>query len=117
MTTEQQSSAAQGPVGQRIEAALANAFALDHLQVVNESGQHNVPPGSETHFKVVLVSGAFEGQARIRRHRAVNAVVAEELAGPVHALSIHAYTRPEWHSRHGNAPLSPPCFGGEQANR
>lgn len=117
MTSEQHSTAVQGPVGQRIETALANAFPLDHLQVVNESGQHNVPPGSESHFKVVLVAGVFEGQPRIKRHRAVNAVVAEELAGPVHALSIHAYTHPEWRSRHGNAPLSPPCLGGEQAKR
>lgn len=114
MTAEQHSSSIQGPVGQRIEAALADAFALDHLEVRNESGQHNVPPGSETHFKVVLVGAAFEGQLRIKRHRSVNAVLAAELAGPVHALSIHAYTLAEWQRRHGNAPLSPPCHGGEQ---
>ena len=60
-----------------IEQRLADSFAPAHLEVVNESGNHNVPAGSETHFKVVLVSPAFEGQRLIARHRAVNAVLAE----------------------------------------
>ncbi|MEM1231737.1 MAG: BolA/IbaG family iron-sulfur metabolism protein [Pseudomonadota bacterium] len=102
-----------GPVQTRIEAALGAAFDLDHLEVHNESGAHNVPAGSETHFKVVLVGPPFEDQRRIARHRAVNHVLKGELEGPVHALSVHAYTLSEWQARHGDAPLSPPCHGGE----
>jgi BolA protein len=81
--------------------------------VVNESGNHNVPPGSETHFKVVLVSDAFEGQRLLARHRAVNETLAEELAGGVHALALHTYTPGEWQDRFGDAPMSPPCLGGK----
>lgn len=95
-----------------IEQRLADSFAPAHLEVVNESGNHNVPEGSETHFKVVLVSPAFEGQRLIARHRAVNAVLAEALAGGVHALAIHTYTEAEWRARFGTAPMSPPCLGG-----
>lgn len=108
-------AAESGPVQQRIETALTNSFELAHLVVANESAGHNVPPGSESHFKVVLVSGAFEGQSRVQRHRMVNRLLAEELAGPVHALSVHAYTMPEWQARNGDAPLSPPCRGGSGA--
>lgn len=97
---------------ERIIEKLDARFPLQHLQVQNESGNHNVPAGSETHFKLVLVSDAFDGQRLLARHREVNAVLAEELAGPVHALALHTYTPDEWRSRFGNAPMSPPCLGG-----
>ncbi|MEM7217267.1 MAG: BolA/IbaG family iron-sulfur metabolism protein [Pseudomonadota bacterium] len=99
-------------IAQVIEQRLADAFDLAHLEIVNESGNHNVPPGSESHFKLVLVSDAFAGQRLIARHRAVNAAVAEFLAGPVHAIALHTYTPNEWRERFGAAPLSPPCLGG-----
>jgi BolA protein len=85
---------------------------LSHLEVINESDRHNVPPGSESHFKVILVSGTFESQGLLARHRLINQLLADELAGGVHALTIHAYTEQEWASRTGSAPLSPPCLGG-----
>lgn len=99
-------------IGDRINEKLAAALAPKHLEVVNESGNHNVPAGSETHFKVVVVSAAFEGQRLLARHRRVNAALADELAGGVHALAIHAYTAAEWRKRFGAAPMSPPCLGG-----
>ena len=101
-------------VAERIERKLAEALQPDHLEVVNESGNHNVPPGSESHFKVVLVAEAFAGQRLLNRHRQVNAVLAEELARDIHALAIHTYTRDEWRRRFGDAPLSPPCLGGKR---
>lgn len=97
----------------RIEASLAAAFDPGHLQVVNESGNHNVPAGSETHFKVVIVSERFDGERLLARHRAVNAALAAELAGGVHALAMHTYTPAEWRARFGDAPMSPPCLGGD----
>ena len=96
----------------RIEEKLAAALDPAHLEVVNESGGHNVPEGSETHFKVVVVSPAFEGERLLARHRRINQTLAEELAGGVHALAIHAYTADEWRRRFGAAPMSPPCLGG-----
>ncbi|MYJ74952.1 MAG: transcriptional regulator BolA [Gammaproteobacteria bacterium] len=104
-------------VKDRIEEKLAVAFDPAHLEVVNESGNHNVPNGSETHFKVVIVSHDFEGQRLISRHRRVNEVLADELAGGVHALAIHTYTAADWQQRFGNAPMSPPCRGGDGAQR
>lgn len=101
-------------VAQRIESKLAEALQPDHLELINESGNHNVPPGSESHFKVVLVADAFAGQRLLSRHRQVNAVLAEELARDIHALAIHTYTRDEWQRRFGDAPLSPPCLGGKR---
>ena len=46
-------------------------------------------PGGETHFRVTVVSKSFAGKSRVERHRMVNSVLAEELAGPVHALAVH----------------------------
>ncbi len=101
-------------VQSRIEKKLGQAMTLEFLEVINESGRHNVPPGSESHFKVVLVSGRFDGLSLLDRHRLINGVLAEELAGPVHALSIHAYTPVEWRERQRAARPSPPCLGGEK---
>ncbi len=108
-------SATAMSVANRMERKLAEALHPDHLEVVNESGNHNVPPGSESHFKVVLVTDAFAGQRLLSRHRRVNAILAEELAHDIHALAIHAYTGEEWRQRFGDAPLSPPCLGGESS--
>ncbi|MGL5236711.1 MAG: BolA/IbaG family iron-sulfur metabolism protein, partial [Plesiomonas shigelloides] len=65
-------------IQEQIIAKLQAAFAPLHLDVINESHRHNVPAGSESHFKVVLVSDAFCGQRLLARHRAVNAALAEE---------------------------------------
>ncbi len=96
-----------------INEKLGERFEPQHLAVDNESGSHNVPPGSETHFRVVLVSDRFDGQRLLARHQAVNEVLAEELAGGVHALALHTYTPGEWRDRFGDAPMSPPCLGGK----
>ena len=78
----------------RIAAKLASAFAPVRLDVQDESHQHAGHAGSrpegETHFRVHIVSDAFRGKSRIERHRMVNAALADELAGGVHALAIHA---------------------------
>lgn len=102
---------------QRIEAKLAAALAPAHLEVVNESGNHNVPDGAETHFKVVVVAERFAGERLLARHRHVHRALAEELAGGVHALALHTYTQAEWQARFGDAPMSPPCLGGDGGRR
>ncbi|MBD3647120.1 MAG: BolA/IbaG family iron-sulfur metabolism protein [Pseudomonadales bacterium] len=101
-------------VQETIESKLADALTLKHLEVINESGSHNVPPGSESHFKVILVSDEFEGNKLVQRHRLINKALSNELDGPVHALAIHAYTEEEWRRRNGDAPMSPPCMGGSK---
>ena len=96
----------------QIETKLAEGLSVRHLEVLNESNNHNVPPGSESHFKLVVVAPEFEGKTLINRHRLVNQILAEELKGPVHALAMHTYTEAEWNKLSGNAPMSPPCMGG-----
>lgn len=64
----------------RIEDKLGTNLDLKHLEVINESGNHNVPPGSESHFKVVLVSELFDGERLVARHRRVNQILKDELA-------------------------------------
>jgi BolA protein len=95
-----------------IERKLLDALEPDYLEVVNESSGHNVPADSETHFRVTLVASAFEGHRLLGRHRQVNGILADELAGPVHALALHTYTRDEWEKRFGEVPESPACLGG-----
>ena len=97
----------------RIEGKLAAELAPQHLEVVNESDRHNVPVGSESHFKVVVASERFEGLRRLARHRLVNRILSEELAGPVHALALHTLTPEEWFDSAGRSPGSPECAGGD----
>ncbi len=86
----------------RIEDALRGALAPAHLDVIDEShlhaGHHHEGSGhhagfdgsGETHFRVRIVAAAFAGESRLARHRRVNALLAGELAGGVHALAIEA---------------------------
>ena len=82
------------------------------LSVENESHKHSVPPNSETHFKVTLVSTAFEAFSQVKRHQRIYGMLADELAGPVHALALHLYTPEEWEARGKARPDSPNCLGG-----
>eukprot|EP00602_Paraphysomonas_sp_CaronLab_P003526 CAMPEP_0185025604 /NCGR_PEP_ID=MMETSP1103-20130426/8501_1 /TAXON_ID=36769 /ORGANISM="Paraphysomonas bandaiensis, Strain Caron Lab Isolate" /LENGTH=111 /DNA_ID=CAMNT_0027558843 /DNA_START=46 /DNA_END=381 /DNA_ORIENTATION=- len=83
------------------------------LDVINESHKHNVPEGSESHFKVVIVSAAFEGQNHLARHRLVNGILQEELKNDIHALSILAKTPEQW-EENSTVTKSPPCLGGSK---
>ena len=62
-----------------IEQKLVDSISLVGLEVINESHMHNVPSGSESHFKVVIISDDFEGERLIRRHQRVNKILADEL--------------------------------------
>lgn len=99
-----------------IETKLKNAFDAQVLSVENESHMHAVPPNSETHFKVTMVSPGFAGQMKVKRHQAVYAVLAEELAGSVHALALHLYTPEEWAASGQASPESPNCKGGSKGD-
>ena len=83
-------------VAEIIREKLQKAFAPARLVVADESEKHRGHaghrPGVETHFNVVIVSEAFEGQARVARHRMVTAVLAEEIGNPVHALALRTLT-------------------------
>ncbi len=103
-------------VQQTIEEKITASLAPTHLQVVNESYKHNVPAGSESHFKLVIVSGGFEGKSLLQRHQAVNAILQEELKRHIHALSMETLTAGEWQERNGRTASTPPCLGGSKAD-
>jgi len=84
-------------VAQIINDTLVDALAPMHLDIINESSMHNVPANSETHFKVIVVSNSFTDNTLIQRHRTINKLLADQLAGPIHALSLHTHTENEWH--------------------
>jgi BolA protein len=97
-----------------ITSKLAKNIDALHLELVNETANHNVPPGAESHFKLILVSNDFVDQSLLTRHRAINTILKEELDGIIHALAIHAYTEQEWAEKTDGAPMSPPCLGGSK---
>ncbi|MFC4700459.1 BolA family protein [Glaciecola siphonariae] len=104
-------------VQKQIESTLQDALPIQWLNVENESHMHSVPENSETHFKVTVVSQAFETKRLIARHRMINSLLSEQLAGPVHALALHTYTPSEWQEKHGAVPASPNCLGGSKAEQ
>ena len=77
-----------------ITEKLQQAFAPESLRVEDKSHRHEGHaghrPGGKTHFRLYIVSEAFRGKGRLERHRMINATLAQELAGSVHALAIHA---------------------------
>ena len=98
-------------VQQSIQDKLATQLSPEHLEVINESHMHSVPKGSETHFKVVIVSSRFDGLSAVRRHQLVYGALAEELKSGVHALAITSRSPGEW-AEAPEANASPACHGG-----
>lgn len=104
-------------IQQSITEKLAAALTPQHLEVVNESHMHSVPANSETHFKLVIVAEAFSGKRKVARQQSVYQLLADELAGPVHALAMHTYSPQEWQDRTAPAPASPNCLGGSKKDQ
>ncbi len=104
-----------GQLQQQLSERL-QALAPSVLQVDNESRGHGgYFEGKESHFKVTVVSAAFEGLRAVQRHQKIYALAAELLSangGTIHALAIHAYTPTEWT---GRAPNSPACAAAPKA--
>lgn len=79
---------------ERIRARLTQVFSPDVLNVTDDSARHaghaGASPEGETHFRVEIVSAAFEGESRIARQRAVNKALADEFESGLHALNIKA---------------------------
>ncbi|TQV63335.1 MAG: BolA/IbaG family iron-sulfur metabolism protein [Halothiobacillaceae bacterium] len=93
-----------------IQTKLENAFLPLHLEIVNESHRHAMK-AQDSHFHITLVSTAFEGQGLLARHRAINKALADELAGPVHAITLNTLTPDEWAAKGGTVDASPKCRG------
>jgi BolA protein len=96
---------------QSIEDKLNQAFDPEYIQVEDESHMHSGPPDAQSHFKVTLVSKAFDDQMLIKRHRQVNKVLEGELT-QIHALALHTMTPDDWFAKAGKVAESPLCQGG-----
>ncbi|NWV71780.1 BOLA1 protein, partial [Malurus elegans] len=107
---------AGGPLARTIRAKLTAALQPTHLEVRDDSPLHGGPPGVETHFGVLVVSGHFAGLPLVQRHRLVHEALQAELAGPLHALQVIARSPEQWH-RDPRAPPAPPCLGGSKRER
>ena len=95
----------------RIEQKLIETLSPTHLQVENESSMHSVPPGAESHFKVVVVSPAFEQKSPVQRHRMIYTALGEDIRETIHALAIVAHSPTEWKAK-PSVLDSPACRGG-----
>ncbi|TBR38571.1 BolA/IbaG family iron-sulfur metabolism protein [Marinomonas agarivorans] len=98
-------------VENEIRQSLESHCQAEFMELINESHMHNVPPGSESHFKLTLVSDAFVGKRLVQRHQYIYQVLAASME-KIHALALHLYTSEEWQEKQ-SAPLSPKCMGGE----
>lgn len=96
-----------------IEQKLTVTFDPSYLSVVNESHMHSVPKGSQTHFKVEIVSQRFEQKKLLERHRMVNQVLADEIA-QIRACSIYTFSPLEWENTKNKKFSSPTCSGGSK---
>jgi stress-induced morphogen len=97
-------------IEQRIEADLTPL----HLEVVDESHMHSSGKGAESHFKVVVVSEAFDGAMRVERHRRIHQLLQSELDAGLHALTMTLLTPSEFEKRGGETIASPNCMGGSK---
>ena len=79
----------------------------------NESHKHNVPPVSEAHFRVTVVSTKFEGTSLVKNHKMINDVFEDEPSGLVHALSMWTKTSKNKKASLGLIQPTPPCLGGK----
>lgn len=86
-------------VASRVRAKLTAALAPERLEIIDESHRHaghaGARPEGETHFRVEIVSAAFEGQPRVLRQRRVHEILADELKTDIHALSLVTLTPAE----------------------
>jgi len=74
---------------------LNNQLTIEHMFLENESSMHNVPPNSETHFKLIIVSDDFLKLSKVKRHQLIYQILFKVMK-EIHALSIQAFTIEEY---------------------
>jgi BolA protein len=98
-------------IKEQIEKKIKNEISLTHLEVINESPNHNVPDGAESHFKIIIVSNEFENMRPVQRHQLIYKVLIAEMK-LIHAIAIHPFTTKEWDKNNQSSSDSPDCLGG-----
>ena len=101
-----------------VEAEIQSILTQDlnpvYLSVENESHMHG-GPATESHYKLTVVANTFSDLAKVKRHQRIYGLLANHLAGGVHALALHLYSPAEWERRQELVPNSPNCLGGSKA--
>jgi stress-induced morphogen len=98
-------------IKQKLQAAIQDA----EVYLENESQNHSVPKGSETHFKLLIVSDQFTGLSKVARQRMVYSYLDSEFKSGLHALTIRAISFEERNNGQGENFVSPECLGGKAA--
>ena len=97
----------------KIEEKLKTQISSIYVEVINESPNHNVPDGAESHFKVIVVSNDFENMRPVQRHQLIYKALNEEMK-LIHAIAIHPFTKIEWDKNNQSSSDSPDCLGGSE---
>ena len=97
----------------KIEEKLKTQISSLYVEVINESPNHNVPDGAESHFKVIVVSNDFENMRAVQRHQLIYKALNEEM-NLIHAIAIHPFTKIEWDKNNQSSSDSPDCLGGSE---
>ena len=100
-------------IKEKIEEKLKTQISFLYVEVINESPNHNVPDGAESHFKVIVVSNDFENMRPVQRHQLIYKVLNEEMK-LIHAIAIHPFTKKEWDNNNQSSSDSPDCLGGSE---
>tara|TARA_B100001250_G_C19460780_1_gene640119 strand:+ start:220 stop:525 length:306 start_codon:yes stop_codon:yes gene_type:complete len=91
----------------KIKESLIKDFKPTVLKIINESSMHNVPEGSESHFKVLIVSDGFKDIETLKRHKIIYKSL-DKIMNQIHALSINCFDENEY-SENPNILDSPNC--------
>ncbi len=100
-------------IEQTIRNKLEQEFNPEEMTLLNESHMH-AGPAENSHFNLTLVCDLFEGKRPVARHQMVYKVLADELAGEVHALALHLFTQEEWRLAGQSSLTSPNCQGANK---
>ncbi|SEF62274.1 MULTISPECIES: BolA family protein [Marinobacterium] len=103
-------------VENEIEKRLTDGLELVEYRLENESHMHS-GDRTDTHFKLVAVSSAFEGKRLVQRHQLIYGLLSDLMQNPIHALAMHLHTPAEWEAQQGFVPASPNCMGGSKADK
>lgn len=100
---------------QRLNAKLTQELNPAYLNIEDESANHSVPEGAESHFKLIVASDEFIDMSKVERHQKIYSLLNDEFKIGLHALSIRAYTLSEWEIEKKRLDfISPDCLGGSK---
>lgn len=105
-----------------IEKTLIDNFDPTKIEIINDSNNHSVKEGSETHFRIYIVSEKFKNKTKVQTHQEIYKLFINEMGdknlNKLHALSIFSYTPEEYEKNKSglHEKISPVCTGKNKNN-